>query len=344
VRKLEGVVVSALALACAGTAAHAADGVTISGFVDINLERLSTPKQTYNRVSSGGLNASRLVFSGSEDLGGGSKAFFTHEMQFSADTGAGPTPRQSFVGLSGSWGAISMGRQNTPSYWIAGYADPSWSADYSIVSNMQFFYAPYRENNSLAYNTPRVGGFMGRFMVTAGQEDGSSNGRYVSTAVEYRDGPLFAGAVSDLKYNKNVFGSDIRSSRDNYFALAYRFGPIEPTFIYHTYNGYYAYPPYVGFQTSGWDAQLGARWQITDRHRVFGSFVVKKDDNNVAISDAKGMLLGYGYNLSKRTDLYANWGRIWMKNNTTVAYPMTFNSSASPAPNSGIQLGMRHAF
>jgi predicted porin len=56
------------------------------------------------------------------------------------------------------------------------------------------------------------------------------------------------------------------------------------------------------------------------------------------------MLLGYGYNLSKRTDLYANSGRINVKNNTTVAYPMTFNTSTSPAPNSGIQLGIRHAF
>jgi predicted porin len=209
---------------------------------------------------------------------------------------------------------------------------------------MQFFYAPYRENNSLAYNTPRVGGFMGRFMVTAGQEDGTSNGRYVSTALEYREGPLFAGAVSDLKYNKNLTGPNILSSRDNYFALAYRFGSVEPTFIYHTYNGYYAYPPYVGFNASGWDAQAGVRWQITDRHRVFASFVVKKDDKNVAMSDAKGMLLGYGYNLSKRTDLYANYGRINVKNNTTVAYPMTFNSSGSPSPNSGIQLGIRHAF
>jgi predicted porin len=342
--KLKGAVASALLLAGAGGMAHAADGVKISGFVDINLEHLSTPKNSVNRISSGGLNASRIVFSGDEDLGGGSKAFFTHEMQFSADTGVGPTPRQSFVGLTGPWGTISMGRQNTPSYWIAGYADPSWSADYSLVSNMQFFYAPYRENNSLAYNTPRVGGFMGRFMVTAGQEDGSSNGRYVSTAVEYREGPLFAGVVSDLKYNKNVFGSNILSSRDNYFALAYRFGPVEPTFIYHTYNGYYAYPPYVGFNASGWDAQAGVRWQITDRHRIFASFVVKKDDKNVAMSDAKGMLLGYGYNLSKRTDLYANYGRINVKNNTTVAYPMTFNSSGSPAPNSGIQLGIRHAF
>ena len=338
--KLKGTVASAVLLAGFGNMALADDGVKISGFVDLNLERLSTPKATSYRVSSGGLNASRLVFSGSENLGGGNKAFFTHEMQFSANNGAGPTPRQSFVGLTGDWGALAMGRQNTPSYWIAGYADPSWSADYSIVSNMQFFYAPYRENNAISYNTPRVAGLMGRFMVTTGLSDGTSNGRYVSTAVEYRNGGFFAGVASDLKYTS----SNINTSRDNYFSMAYKFGSIEPTLIYHTYNGYYAYPPYVGYQTSGWDLQLGARWQITDQHRVFVSAVHKKDNNNVALSDADGYLLGYGYNLSKRTDLYVNYGRINVKNNTAVAYPMTFNTSGGATPNSGIQLGMRHAF
>ena len=60
--KLKGAVASALLLAGAGGMAHAADGVKISGFVDINLEHLSTPKNSVNRISSGGLNASRIVF------------------------------------------------------------------------------------------------------------------------------------------------------------------------------------------------------------------------------------------------------------------------------------------
>ncbi|HTD03775.1 porin [Undibacterium sp.] len=343
--KFKGIVVSALLTAGAGMTADvlADEGVRISGFVDLNLERLSTPQSSTSRISSGGLNASRLEFSGNEDLGDGNQAFFVHQMQFQADTGAGPTPRETYVGLKGGWGALSLGRQNTPSYWIAGYADPSWSADYSVVNSMQFFYAPYRENNSILYVTPVVSGFKGRFMATAGQEDGTKNGRVLSTGVEYRDGALFAGAVSDLKYLKNIYSSNIESARDNYFSLAYKFGAVEPTFIYHTYNGYYAYPPYVGFQSKGWDVQLGARWKIDELNNMFFSFVHKKDNNNVKLSDADGLLVGYGYKFSKRTNVYVNYGRIDIKNHPAVAYPLTFNSSGA-APDKGLQLGIRHAF
>ena len=338
-------VVSGLLAAGTGGQAFAAEGVTISGFIDLNLEHLSLPKKGHvNRLSSGGLNASRLAFSGSEDLGGGNKAFFTYEMQLDADTGFGPKPRQSFVGLSGDWGSLSLGRQNTPSYWIAGYADPSWSADYSLVSNMEFFYASFRESNAVNYNTPRIGGFMGRFMVTAGQEDSTRNGRYISAGVEYRDAAFFAGFASDIKYNKNIASgnSNIASARDNYLAMTYRFGSVEPTFIYHTYNGYYAFPPYADFQSKGWDVQLGARWQISERHRLFASYVHKKDNNNVKISDADGILVGYGYSLSKRTDLYANYGHIKTKNNVPIVSPITFNNAGNA--NDGIQFGIRHAF
>ena len=58
---------------------------------------------------------------------------------------------------------------------------------------MVFFYAPYRVDNSVQYNTPTVGGFTGRFMYSFGKEDTTKNGRFVSAGVDYRSGPLFIG-------------------------------------------------------------------------------------------------------------------------------------------------------
>lgn len=333
-----------LMLAFGAGQAAAADGVTVSGVIDLNVERLSTPTTSLTRVSSGGLSQSRLQFSGEEDLGGGNQAFFVHQMQFAADTGVGPSPRETYVGLRGNWGSLSLGRQNTPSYWIAGYADPSWSGDYSRVSNNQFFYAPYRENNAVSYITPSVGGFKGRFMVTTGLETGNHSGRVVSTGVEYRKGALYAGLVSDLKNTKNIFASNIESSRDNYLALTYRLGGLEPTLIYHTYNGYYAYPPYVGFQTKGWDLQLGARWKIDTINSVYISAVHRKDDNNKDLTDNDSVLLGYSYRFSKRSDVYANYGRVNTKGKPKVPYPLTFNYNGSGNPERGLQLGLRHSF
>jgi predicted porin len=65
---------------------------------------------------------SRLGFRVSEDLGDGLRALVTLEMGFSPDTGAlsqgGRTfGRQSFVGLAGSWGAVTFGRQYTMLFW-----------------------------------------------------------------------------------------------------------------------------------------------------------------------------------------------------------------------------------
>ena len=111
---------------------------------------------------------------------------------FGADTGEMSAQfRQYFVGLRGDWGDVTLGRQFTPSFWVAGYADPNWASSYSMVNAMQFFYASYRVDNALQYKTANFGGLQGRFMYAFGKEDTTKNGRFMSAAAEYRNGPLF---------------------------------------------------------------------------------------------------------------------------------------------------------
>ncbi|WP_087687728.1 MULTISPECIES: porin [unclassified Pandoraea] len=333
-----------------GAYAQSSGGVTLSGFVDLNIEQLwqsGANGGKVTRMSSGGLNNSRFNLSGFEELGGGNRAFFTYEPMFSANNGTqSAQARQSFVGLKGPWGEVSLGRQFTPSYWIAGYADPSWAADFSMVNNMEFFYASYRVDNAISYNTPRWNGLMARFMATTGVGDTTRAGRFLSAAVEYRNGGIFLGAVSELQYTRDIYSpSQIHSSRDNYFAATYKFGSVEPTLIYHTYNGYYAYPPYVAFNVRGWDVQAGVRYALTDRHRFYASFVHRQDDDNKALSNANGFVIGYMYGMSKRTTLYATYAHVQHSNDTTVHYPVTFQVTPNGNQNpSGVQLGIRHAF
>ncbi|MBN9115864.1 MAG: porin, partial [Pandoraea sp.] len=73
-----------------GAYAQSTGGVTLSGFVDLNVEQLwgsGANGGKVTRVSSGGLNNSRFNLSGFEDLGGGNRAFFTYEPMFSAANG-----------------------------------------------------------------------------------------------------------------------------------------------------------------------------------------------------------------------------------------------------------------
>jgi len=332
--------------------AHAESSVTLSGFIDLNYEHItSSGKNTAkNRLSSGGLNNSRFNMSGREDLGNGNTAYFTIEPMFSADTGAMSAQfRQSFVGVRGNWGDISMGRMFTPSFWVAGYADPSWAAAYSMVNSMQFFYAAYRVDNAISYRTPTVNNFYGRLFYAFGRENAAlaKDGRFLSASVEYRNGPLWLGLAHQTQYIQDIYNKSVtRPARDNFLSGAYRMGGVEPTLTFHTYDGYYAYPPYVGFSSKGWDVQAGVRWNIDGVNRMHASYVYRHDDNNVAIGTAKGIAVGFLHGLSKRTDLYVSAAHIWNRQGVKLAYPITWIDATPDAGQSptGVQFGIRHAF
>lgn len=333
-------------------AVQAESSVTLSGFIDLNFEHITSSgdKTQKNRQTSGGLNNSRFNISGIEDLGSNNKAFFTIEPMFSANDGRqSDQMRQSFMGVRGDWGDFSMGRMFTPSYWVAGYADPNWAAAYSMVNNMEFYYAAYRVDNAFSYKTPSVGGFTGRLFYSGGKSSDTTQhgGRFLSAALEYRNGPLWLGFAHQTQYTQDIFHSDeAHSARDNFFAAVYRIGTVEPTFVFHTYDGYYAYAPWVQFRSSGWDTQLGVRWNIDGPNRVHASFVHRQDRNNKDIGTANGLTIGYIHGLSKRTDLYVNASRVWNKRDIPNPYPVSWidatpDKGQSP---SAIQFGIRHAF
>jgi predicted porin len=123
-------------LAASATLVQAQSSVTIYGLVDVgftatNQSLVSTPGGTPTKTSAAqfGQNAqstSRLGFRGREDLGGGTSAFFTVEIQLTPQnsnlTGANSTSavtnRQSFVGIAQKgYGQVAIGRQYTPVFF-----------------------------------------------------------------------------------------------------------------------------------------------------------------------------------------------------------------------------------
>ena len=110
----------ALALAGAFVApvamAQTANPVTLYGRVHLTFDYVESkgtggvPART--RITD---QASLLGVRGSEDLGGGLKAFFQLETAFAPDqTGGAFAGRNSAVGLQGGWGSLFMGRWDTP--------------------------------------------------------------------------------------------------------------------------------------------------------------------------------------------------------------------------------------
>lgn len=188
------------------TFAQAQSSVTMFGVLDASVEysnanaNASTPPVATGaaalpfqegkaglRLNSGTQSGTRFGIRGSEDLGGGLKAIFTIEHRFSIDTGdtgggspfllagqANPSTNnkfwngQAWVGLEGRMGALTMGRQYSPIFWMFFPADFSsytgynnWAAatgSNTGPAGTTTVQGPFRLDNSVSYKSPTMGG------------------------------------------------------------------------------------------------------------------------------------------------------------------------------------------
>jgi len=138
---------SLLAVAAIGafaSAAQAQSSVTVYGILDVGFQGVtsrgplsssvtSNTNQNITRFSGEGAEStSRLGFRGTEDLGGGTSAFFTAEfalsptdVTLSGQGGNGLANRQTFVGLKKNGiGQAAIGMQYSPVHLAVGRTDP----------------------------------------------------------------------------------------------------------------------------------------------------------------------------------------------------------------------------
>ncbi len=213
-KKLVALAVSAIA---AGAASAQTANVTLYGIIDTYLasERGSSPTVAANKVSttglvSGGISGSRWGLRGSESLGGGLNAFFNLENGFNVDNGSLGQGgllfgRRAYVGLSGGFGSIQMGRDYSPNFWVMCNSDDSFGGclnGWSAVANMGGFFAnTLRQNNQVYYKTPNMGGLTASLAWALGEVAGTSSGsRTLGGNIEYKNGPLYVGVgFSDQK-------------------------------------------------------------------------------------------------------------------------------------------------
>ena len=194
--------------ALAASAAFAQSSVTLYGVADayFGSEKIDgVTSQTV--VNSGGLSQSRIGLSVKEDLGAGLSAFAIIEGNVALDQGAGATAnRKSIVGLSGGFGAVSLGQQQTPMQDVLeNVIDAQGNSAFSTVnasaagnvaaSGATLFTYP----NSVRYDSPNFDGFSGAVQIGLGENKdqafGTPNGttsadRGVSLNVKYENGPL----------------------------------------------------------------------------------------------------------------------------------------------------------
>ena len=311
----------ALAVLAASGVASAQSSVTLYGLVDayvgtsrvkLSTPGLATTSNRQNVVDSGGFNTSRFGLKGSEDLGGGLKANFVLEAGFDISTGAannytnpytGVTSnaifgRQSWVGLSGGFGEVRIGKMWTPYDEVKGLGAAAFDANIFAPATGVWASNNYqdRPGNSIYYATPSFSGFSAAALYSLGENKTAtqSAGKIASFNVQYAGGPIAAA----LAYQTEKEGGALSANPTAKFTQlngSYDFGPAKLLAAYgHVKEGG---DKAKEFQV-GVDVPLGA---VTLSGGVARSKITLGAGGEVK---STGVGLAAKYDLSKRTFLY----------------------------------------
>ncbi len=316
----------AAAALLAAFAAQAQSQVNLYGNVDLSVGSFKEPGQkATTKVESGSLRASYIGFKGTEDLGGGLKAFFKLESDIAADTGTASSTfwaRTSAIGLAGDFGTATLGNVRSLAYLTNTAFNPF--ADSAVFSASNLFGQVGAVNanansgtnykNSITYTSPNLSGFTGAVQFGASETNGVDGA--VALQGTYTAGPLAAGLVyEDVALTANT------DSQRWQLAASYDFG-IAKAFAQ------YGQGEVDGQAKTEKFFQIGASAPVTAAGTVLASYGQLKNDNG-ANAKTTEFSLAYDHAISKRTGAYAG------VNNTKVTGAKAANTFA---------VGVRHAF
>jgi predicted porin len=340
---------SLLALAVLGAfagVASAQTNVTVYGLVDAGVTfEGGGAAGSVTKLATGVQSGNRLGFKGTEDLGGGLKANFQIESGFDLDTGTGRQGalfgRQAWVGLSGGFGAVGLGRQYTPLFIALDSIDPFETGLTGATTNLMNP-STVRTNNAITYSTPNLSGFSANLLYGLGEVAGdNSAGRSIGLSVGYANGPLNIVLAHDNTNNKpSAIAPVVLPNKTKLTLLGgtYNFGVVKLHAAYETEKDDAA-TDFRDFMV-GASAPLGAG-------TILASYIQKKDRSAAGNAGGKQFALGYTYALSKRTNLYTSYGQI--NNDSAGVNTVGDASSGGTAPKAGdnsraFTVGVRHKF
>jgi len=373
----------ALAMLCACVTPLARGQIAnVSLYGDLNLDfELVHGRQpdgsdpTVNRLSS---NSSRFGVRGNEYLGRGQVAIFQIESAINADTNGGNLGgRETFVGLQGDWGTLKLGRYLTPYDDILPIFGNAPTLTTSILSTAAIWaQGPLskvqggfdaRLGNSVRYETPPLGGFVGELQYStrdsSGNADGADNGDHaselrhanvVSMGAFYSKGPLDLGAA--YEHNRAV---RFANSNDDAFsvAAAYDLGALVGTVgvrVGAVYERLRYDTPTGDLKRSFWGVSAtipagGGSIYAFWGHAADGSGGAV--DGTIIGGLTKGpdsasdqWELSYSYPLSLRTLLYTGYVRINNRANASYGFNINDYSVAPGAKPTGCVFGIAHFF
>lgn len=338
------------ALGAMAATASAQTNLTIYGIVDAGIvyDKNFTADDNTWRLESGQQSGSRIGFRGTENLGGGLSANFTLENGFNVDTGTMGQGnrlfgRQAWAGLKGGFGAVRLGRQQTPVYHALLAVDPF---AINLAGNAQrmfgtglYFTDPFlRTDNTITYISPDFAGFTGTLGYGFGEVAGDNSAqRQLVAGASYVNGPV---NVQFAYHDANTFTLPATAA-----ALGTGIADLKTAFIGGTYDFGVA-KAHLAFAKTDADQAGTTRdshsWLVgasapVGTGTVLASFI-RNDVRDIDEGVSDQIALGYIQPFSKRTNIYTSIS--YTKNDPGVR----LNAFANGENSRQFNVGVRHQF
>ncbi|MCP1576308.1 putative porin [Herbaspirillum rubrisubalbicans] len=358
----------ALALMGAFSAqAQAQSSVTIYGRVVAGVDIMTNvPKNdgsgttgTRIRSASNQWGTSMIGFKGTEDLGGGTNAFFLLESGFGSTTGGlngtdvnGTSlfNRRSYVGLSSAnAGTLKLGKNLfiNNDVWFLDPTGQQWIGTANLVRGRNWPGA----SNVIEYTTPTYGGFGATLQTSLGEAAGSFSkggtstkyGRKDGLSLVYQNNGLELRGIYDVVRDPNGRYTDVYdTSKELILGGTYKIDKLKLFLGYENLRA-----PDVNPASGAPDRVnhywLGANYDVTSQLQLVGSvFHVNANNGN---GSANLFMAGVNYFLSKRTLLYVGAGT--MRNGNNANYSLEADSSTGGGKGTnqtGGYFGIAHSF
>lgn len=339
-------IVAALSAAIALPVSAFADvaGPTFYGKVFLTLDSVNSDQAaavSKMRVNS---NASRFGVKGSEDVGNGLKAFYQYEVQVdgdgSAGNGFGNGSRNTGAGLSGDFGQVSLGVNDTP-YKVTHnkielFDNTTAFTATNLIGRANGGTISYvnRQKNMVQYISPSLGGVKIAAMYAPDEaKTATTNKTVLSLSGTYDQDGIYAA----LGYESHPDGTTTGQT-DSAMRLVGRYD-FGMAWVGATLES-------IKVNASATNSYTESNMELVGAYKMDASTIAlsyaKAGKTDVANTGANQISLRYGYNFSKHTEVFAAYTSL--KNDSAAAFGKVYSGATAGATESAFGVGMLHSF
>ena len=229
------------------------------------------------------------------------------------------------------------GRDYTPTFLNAVTLDPFGYVGVATLANVRTMAGSpatttVRASNMVSYFLPSLGGVYGQVSVAAGEN--ATGNKYAGGRIGYAAGPINVMAAYGKTYKTGIMIDDLKVAN---IGASYDFGVVKLMAVGEQMKYSTAQQKLASIAAV---VPFGASTVKLAYTRSTGSATTVADAFKDSIIG-----IGYQYNLSKRTALYANYGRNANGNNAKFTSSGGGNAPISTGfTSTGYELGINHAF